>query len=462
VNPDVAPPVWLLTGPPDDALLEDLATPPLRAANRDRILPATLSATGAEWELSSETRIDADTIVTLAVGGWLRSAADGERLPEPIAEPVHVSPDSGAGTEVTASWPPDGAAAVSPDLTFLALRFDGPLGELVDGSVSLREGDNHEEIDVSAEPCPEVGWSDGVCLRVRPIRPLRRGSEHQLVIDERLLDTTGASVGPWTARFTTSSDAPPEPGPRPLPCALDERVVADDLDSALGCALSDDARIVFRVDFGEPARMTWTLGADRVLIIAPRGAADLTVAGLPAATPFLGVLRVVGTSGLVSEFEVTLATTQALPRISIVEVRANPLGPEPTQEYVEVLNYGSVSIDLDGFTIADREDAGGDLLTGGLAPGERALIVSERFDPEDPADPGVPPGVRLLRIDRSIGAGGLSNAGEPLFLRDGEGRRLSAAPALASSAGGVCLVRAGAPGRPAEDFVAEPCTPGTP
>ncbi len=456
VNEEVEPPVWLLRGEPDDALLEDLASPPLRAANRARIVDATLTRDGVDWRLSSADRIDGGASLTLAVGGWLRSAATGDRIDEPSARRLRVSADPAAGAEVVASWPPDGAPAVSPELPELAIRFDGPIATPPPGSISLREGDHAEEVTLDVVGCAEVGWDEGSCVRLVPARSLRRNSAHLLVIDDTLLDPTGAPVGPWTARFTTAGEPPDEPSPRELTCALDE------IMTAIGCALADDAQIIVRIDLGEPARLEWTLGSDPIRVIAPRGAATLVASDLPAATALSGTLSVEGTSGRITTWTVPLRTTEPLARLSIVEVRADPLGPEPTQEYVEVLNYGPVSIDLEGFALADRDDAVGDLLSGMLAAGERALIVSERFDPEEPSDPRVPPGVRLLRVDRSIGAGGLSNAGEPLFLRDAAGRRLSSAPAMSSGGGGICLVREGAPGRGALGFGTADCTPGTP
>jgi hypothetical protein len=104
------------------------------------------------------------------------------------------------------------------------------------------------------------------------------------------------------------------------------------------------------------------------------------------------------------------------------------------------------------------------------------LIVGTDFDPSlasfepesSEAESGnvpqldlIAPGTRLVRVGASLTKAGLANAGEPLFLRDADQHRLSAAPARAA-ASGRCLQRRGSDPRSGrvEDFVEAPCTPG--
>ncbi|MCB9591840.1 MAG: hypothetical protein H6719_03815 [Sandaracinaceae bacterium] len=456
LDPDTEPPVWILRGAPDDALLDDLSSAPLRVANTSRIVPATLVAGARTWELRIDERLDRGADATLAIGAWLRDA-DGEPVEGATALGLRVGEDPSVGAEVRATWPPDGAMAVSPSLTEIAIALDGPFASIAEGSILLLEGDRPEDTTAAAVPCPDVGWPDGWCVRLTPSRPLRRGSEHRIAIDTHLLDATGAPIGPWEGRFTTSSDdAPPPPELRvPERCALDETL------TELGCLLADDERIELRIDAGEPVRWRWALGDAEVFGIAPRGAVTIHVGGLAPETALEGQLTLEGTSGAVTALSLPVETTEPLATVAIVEVRPDPRGPEPTQEYVEILNFGAMPLALDGFSLSDRDDAIGDLLSGTLAPSERVLVVPERFDAEDPADPPVPPGVRLVRVDGPLGSGGIANAGEPLFLRDPAGHRVSSAPARAA-APGICLVREGPSMRDAEGFALAPCTPGVP
>lgn len=457
IDPDEPPPVHLVSGDADGALLDDLAEAPLRAEHRARILPATLVAGARTWELRADARLAPGAHVVAIVGAWLRSAADETPIPEAIAIPLVVSTAPTAGATVTDSWPPAGAMTVSPALDELALRLDGPLGPRVEGAIALLEGARPEDARVDEVACPEVGWPDGWCVRVVPARALRRESEHRLVVDARQLDATGAPIGPFEAIFRTAADdeAPP-PAPRPpAACAPDERA------TELGCVLEDDARVVLRLDAGEPVRWRWTLGGRSALGVAPRGAITIASAGLAPETTLEAVLELEGTARVTSRFLLPVGTTEPLATVAIVEVRADPSGPEPAQEYVELVNYGRAPVSLDGFALTDRADAVGDLLAGALAPSERALVVAASFDPDDPSDAPIPPGVRLLRVEGPLGSGGLSNAGEPLFLRDALGRRVSAAPALATRAG-TCIVRGGPSMRDEADFREAPCTPGAP
>lgn len=456
LDPDGDPPVYLLAGAPDDGLLEDLAAAPLRAEHRARILPSTLTAFGARWKLVADVRSPRGEALTLAIG-WLRSDLDGSPIeaPEAIALTVDTSPAGGA--EVTDTWPPAGTTTVSPALDVLALRLDGPVGAVSEGAVTLLEGDRAEDAAVTPVECPAIGWPDGWCVAVTPTRPLRRGSDHRLVVTDALLDATGAPVGPYEAAFATAlEDDPTPPSPRaPTSCGLDERL------TELGCVLEDDERIVVRVDAAEPVIWRWSLGVDRATGVAPRGMATLTILSLPSDTAFDGALELTGTSGTRSSWSIALHTTAPLAEVAIVEVRADPLGPEPTQEYVELLNYGAVALSLDGFALTDRPDAVGDLLSGTLAPAERVLLVHERFDPEEPTDGPIPPGARIIRVQGPIGSGGIANAGEALFLRDAAGRRVSESPALAAAAGS-CIVRGEGSMRDGASFAVAPCTPGTP
>jgi hypothetical protein len=201
--------------------------------------------------------------------------------------------------------------------------------------------------------------------------------------------------------------------------------------------------------------------------VASRGEATLTLDQLEPASPITIAVRLVDLAGLETRLGFGVSTTPPLAPLYVTEVRADPLGAEPAQEYVEVLNSATVPLDLSEFSISDRADATGDVIerTVILAPGARALIVADSFDPDDRADAPVPPGTPLVRIGASIGSGGLRNAGEPIFLRDPEGRRVSAAPREPAPRPGVCAVRASSDGRTGRhgSFVLDAeggCTPG--
>jgi len=127
-------------------------------------------------------------------------------------------------------------------------------------------------------------------------------------------------------------------------------------------------------------------------------------------------------------------TPAALPPVAITEVLANPAGPEPQQEYVELRNLGDADVELSGLRLQDSK-GGDDLPAETLAAGGYALIVTATYDPDEGSDPSPRAGTLLVRVDTRLGADGLSNSGEPVQLLQGE--------AIVSSYGGWVDVSAG-------------------
>jgi hypothetical protein len=123
-----------------------------------------------------------------------------------------------------------------------------------------------------------------------------------------------------------------------------------------------------------------------------------------------------------------------LPLIAITEVLANPKGPEPAQEYVELRNLGDGDLALAGLRIEDSK-GGDDLPAETLAAGAYALVVASGYDPMQGDDPAPRAGTLILRVDSRIGADGLSNGGEDVKLVLGD--------AVVSSYGGWIDVSAG-------------------
>ena len=456
--PDAEPPVWLLRGPPDDELRDDLRAAPLRASHRERALAIAVVLEGDRWVVSTDEGLSPGDELTLAIGSWARDGLTGTSLDEPFVRALRISRDPEAGADVTASWPADGASGVSPSIDELAMRFDGPVEGIADG---LRVLDGARAIagEAAIVPCELVGWADGWCARFVPSAPLRGGADHALAIDGSVLDRGGAPIGPWQARFRTAlTDDVLPPTLSAISCGLDE--LADEA----GCLLVDDARAVLRVQASEPVRGTFTLDGRVARAIAPRGDAVFEIRELAPDAAFVAHLRLEDAGGLRVERELAFRTAPPLATVAVVEVRSDPMGAEPRQEYVELLNWGTMPVDLEGFSISDRPDALGDVIERSmpLLPGQRALLVADGFDPDDTADDtAVPPGVPLVRIGTSLGSGGLSNGGEPVLLRDPDLYRVSAAPGW-STGPGRCLTRVGDAMRvdDAASWAIADCAPG--
>jgi Lamin Tail Domain len=146
----------------------------------------------------------------------------------------------------------------------------------------------------------------------------------------------------------------------------------------------------------------------------------IPMTGLPPERDATVTVRAVDRAGNVAESPpLAWRTPTALPPVAITEVLANPLGPEPAQEWVELRNLGADTVSLAGLGIADSR-AADPLPATTLGPGEYALVVTASYDPENGADPPPRAGTQLLRVDGRIGADGLSNGGEVTRLLEGD------------------------------------------
>jgi hypothetical protein len=174
------------------------------------------------------------------------------------------------------------------------------------------------------------------------------------------------------------------------------------------------------------------------LVLATRpGTRSLVLRGLsPGAELTLGG-AVLASDGKLETFRTTVTTRSARRHLVLNEVLANPLGPEPDAEWLELVNDSERATSLADVWL---EDSAGhvQLPDVELSPGELALVVSEGFRASG-LDVPVPAGVRLLRVP-SLGARGLSNGGEALLLVASEGV-LSRFPLLAATHAGRSLAR---------------------
>ncbi len=169
------------------------------------------------------------------------------------------------------------------------------------------------------------------------------------------------------------------------------------------------AQVVVRTDGGELVTEAGT----------GQTAFDLAVpfTGLAPGVPAEIVLRVIDRGGNAIETSAgSIDLPLETPPLVITEVLANPAGPEPGQEFIELRNIGDGDLSLAGLRLEDSR--GGDVLPEAtLAAGAYALIVPSTYDPGGPRD--VPPraGTLMVPVDTRLGADGLSNTGEVVRLR---------------------------------------------
>ncbi|HNS95889.1 MAG TPA: lamin tail domain-containing protein [Polyangiaceae bacterium] len=226
------------------------------------------------------------------------------------------------------------------------------------------------------------------------------------------------------------------------------------------CAVISDNKAILG------AKEPWLVGLtlpDFVQADAVGAARPWTVKPLPPSSEIRGQARIMSVSGQVRNYEVHWKTAEPCARVVINEVMANPVGPEPQQEWVELFNDGSQAINLQGWRL---EDAGGgvELPAVTLQPGQFGLIVGQGYDPASWVDAAPAEHTVFLPVT-SVGIAGLSNAGEPLRLVDHEGQAVSFVPPIASKrpGGSIIRLRPEAPDIPASFAVdLQGGTPGAP
>jgi hypothetical protein len=202
--------------------------------------------------------------------------------------------------------------------------------------------------------------------------------------------------------------------------------VDDHPPAITGEAIAADGPCV-AVSFTTDEAVTGTivLRAGETEIVMPAGAGQTSfdvavpVAQLPPEADATATVRAVDRAGNLAESPpIAWRTPPALPPIVITEVLANPAGPEPAQELVELRNVGDQEVSLEGLSLADAR--GSDALPAAtLAPGAYAVVATSAFMPGG-ADVAPRAGTQVLRVDARLGADGLSNGGEVTRLLRGD------------------------------------------
>jgi hypothetical protein len=257
-------------------------------------------------------------------------------------------------------------------------------------------------------------------------------------------------------------------GFEPLPSVVSADPVApvsceaEELALGPACAVLDDDRVLLRAP-EEPALFVIEEPAPLLGVTAP--GASLVVRGLEPGTPVRFRASAFDRMGVGTSIERLLTGAERRPHVVISEVLANPAGPEDGGEWLELVNDGRDSVELEGFELRDTGGAVS-LPDARLAPGEYLLLVPRGFAPDLELD--VPPakGTRTLELD-ALGRSGLANGGELLRLSDASGRVLSRFPALKASQAGMSLARRtpGSPDDEASSFglhAAPGASPGAP
>jgi len=320
--------------------------------------------------------------------------------------------------------PAAGATGVPLNLAGVVVRFPAAVSWGTGGLVVCSGQGAPVPASAPADtPCADRGG--GACYRVDLAGSLPPSTSCAVSIAAGAIDASGAPVVAGTIGVFEDADAPDVTPP----------VLSGVAVASAGPCLD----VSFATN--EPATGTIVVQAGGVELDTPAGAGLTSFdVGIPlgALPPSTAATVTVQASDLAGNRAVSaplaFTTPVALPPVAITEVLANPAGPEPQQEYVELRNLGDADVSLGGLRLQDSK-GGDDLPAETLAAGGYALVVTATYDPNEGSDPAPRAGTLLLRVDTRLGADGLSNSGEAVQLVQGD--------AVVSSYGGWVSTSAG-------------------
>ena len=301
-----------------------------------------------------------------------------------------------------------------------------------------------------------------------------------------------AGAGGACLRFVGRGLAPPDGGPwvpppvvwlpgLPWPLRLDPRPfggagedVGEEIEGSLdpgalectafevpfgpGCVEIEDDRLLGRAP---EAALLWGIAGEGLdVVMTTEKNERFVLKGLPAGKDITLDVTAIDVHGRTRRLTFFATTLTPMPHVVLNEVMANPLGPEPDQEWVELYNDGAVEAALGELVISDIGGATA-LPEVTLPPGRFAVVVNETFVPDEEID--VPPAedAIVVRVP-ALGKSGLGNGGEIVRLLDMRGRTLSRFPAIPKPKAGQSVVRRSpdAPDGVSDSFQLAPPTPG--
>lgn len=232
---------------------------------------------------------------------------------------------------------------------------------------------------------------------------------------------------------------------------------------AVACLAVDDDRLIVSPGPATALVAVWAGGTSQVAV--PKLGERFVVRPLEPGTSVEVRGAMIDATGRVTEDAVTVTTAAAHAHVVIDEVYAHPNGPEPSEEWIELLNDGAVPAQLGGMAV-ETGGASTVLPSAVLDPGGFALVVRDTFSADDGVDPPPASGSLVVRVPK-LGKAGMSNEGAEVLLRDGEGNVISRFAASPKPKKGVSVIRVApaALDENASSFAYDPngsATPGAP
>jgi len=403
--------------PVDGPWITDMAHPPLAASRAKRLAPVAVSleqgdtaiALRALYPLAPRRRH------TLLVGPDLTDRAGNPVFRDPgmalVLRRVFATTDEASGRPTV--WlrsPSPGSADLPRNLARVVVRFSRPVLGVTEESLWLELDDGSRvrtTLRLASPRCRKL--APGSCFELgleQPPLPAR--TRLRLRLAPSVHDGAGLGVLVPTGQVLATGDGVDSSAPRAEVLRLQ---LAD------GCVVvrgrtDEPADVMLEGDWGAVAESSVGATRHEVALGGPVAAGRVTV-----------TVEDLAGNRAQADLPVEPSPTD---RLVITEILANPAGPEPAQELVELLNLSPGPVDLASWVLDDGDDgAGANVLPAALLlPGQYAVVVGKGYR-ESNLDPPPDPSALVVRLSSLLGASGLSNAGETLALRDPQGRLVS-------------------------------------
>jgi len=240
-----------------------------------------------------------------------------------------------------------------------------------------------------------------------------------------------ARVPPPRALGALVDPVPLAPLPQAAPSTAEVECLEAEAVLSAGCVAVLDDRVV--VSPRQEPLLWWLAANGGHHAIETRDGLPFVMGGFAPSSDQVLWGNVYDQLGQAEPVNLRFRTLDAVPHVAINEVYADANGPEPEQEWIELVNSGWLRVDLGGWVL---EDVGGqtELPAGVLEPGAFAVVVNEAYVPDADYDPLIDPFALVLSVP-ALGKSGLSNSGELIRLRTPEGEIVSRFPAMPAEHG---------------------------
>ncbi len=365
---------------------------------------------------------------SLILGAAL-SDRSGASLDESFRRDFVTAAAGSSGPEPTLITPSPAEQAVPTNLAHVELAFSPPLTLSQPQGTILLEDERGEQI-VLSNPSACERWPPGTCVRLDPSQSLSPNTRYRPV-GGSLHDRLGrAAILPAAERetwFQTGASADLDPPAPDVDVALRGRCLVASIDTT--------ELLHARLIVDDRARERLVAPGEGMIGVA----IDEHLPGDPVFWQLELRDRADNQLALDGQLVADASSSPELPAIRITELLANPLGPEPDAEFIEIVALAPT--DTAGLMLSDQsfaqllaawsdgdEPNGDPLPATTLEPNRPTLLVSNKWTAQLGDDPSPAAGTPMIVLDASLGASGLKNAGEPitLWLASDQGPRLVA------------------------------------